>query len=302
MKTTIPQKESKSNYNFSKDITPLKYKVTSCNITSNVHFLKPLNQGPKDIKDSESILVENQADDYLADIQKMKATELSKKYSLTYSTWKNMKTRCKKGGVLSPEFVGFRSFLLSMGPRPNKQFTVDRIDHKNLNYSPHNCRWADKHTQNQNKSNNVYLTYKDQTFTVSVWARRTNQKADTLYHRKNKGWSDEETITGKKLSTISENSLWPVGYEEAWESAFKKSQKKCKLTFLLKNMLEIRQRCDIEAQEKFNPNGDETESECKEHQELSARYEKCSYYINLAKSGLEKKLGYRITSFSQFIT
>jgi len=189
--------------------------ATGCIEKDNVYFLPNKSPAPKKEELTKSIQSEN-TKGYLEDIQILSASQLSEKHKLTYSSWKNMKQRCKTmGNILDPRFVKFADFLMHMGPRPSKQFTLDRVDFKNPNYGPDHCRWADKHTQNQNKGNNVLICYKDETLPISVWAKRTGQKADTLYHRKSKGWIDEAVITGNPTK-ISVATI-QVGYIKAIE-------------------------------------------------------------------------------------
>lgn len=188
---------------FSTELSKLQSNSTYCSKEGNVHFLPVKNPVPNIEGIAESIQLEN-TDEYLNDIQTMTATQLSNKYKLTYGSWKNMKQRCKTDGyILDIRFDKFADFLMHMGPRTNKKFTLDRIDSGNSNYGPGLCRWADKHTQNQNKSNNVLLTMNGETHTVSVWANKTHQNADTLYKRIAKGWSDEEVIKGVTQASSS---------------------------------------------------------------------------------------------------
>lgn len=196
-------KADENQQGFSTELSKSQSNSTYCSKEGNVHFLPVKNPVPNKGGTAESIQLEN-ADEYLNDIQTMTATQLGKKYKLTYDTWKNMKQRCKKlGYILDIKFNKFADFLKHMGPRTNKNFTLDRIDSGNPNYSPENCRWADKHTQNRNKSNNVLLTMNGETHPVSVWASKTQQKADTLYKRIAKDWTDEEVITGVKHESPS---------------------------------------------------------------------------------------------------
>lgn len=179
---------------FSNGNTPLHKHASSCSESGNEDFLGGGNPVPNTVKTGESNPIEN--GNYQEDVKTLTATELKEKYPLTYDSWKNMKQRCKKGYILDQRFEKFAEFLTLMGPRRESKFTLDRLDPNNPNYGPDHCRWADKHTQNQNKGNNVYLTYKGKTMTVSAWAAESGQKANTLYHRNAKGWSDEEVITG----------------------------------------------------------------------------------------------------------
>lgn len=190
---------------FSMDESAQKEDLTAYSVTGNVVVLNNKNPVPN----TKKLVLENPnknqeglatKEEYLEDAKTLTATKLGKKYPKTYSTWKNMKQRCKNGYVLDSRFEGFAQFLSLMGPRRGSNITLDRIDHTNPNYSPENCRWANKYTQNQNKSNNVLLTYNGVTLPASVWARKTKQKPDTVLHRVASGWTDEEAITGVRNS------------------------------------------------------------------------------------------------------
>lgn len=52
---------------------------------------------------------------------------------------------------------GFTCFLADMGPRPSKDFQIDRIDNDG-DYTPENCRWIPRDAQNYNKRNTFRFT------------------------------------------------------------------------------------------------------------------------------------------------
>lgn len=192
----------------------------------------------------ESQLPENyetmKAKEVIQDIETLPKTKLNAKYPLTYSRWKNAKSRKKQGAIIDPRFQSFSDFLGYMGPVPNRDYTLDRIDNNNRTYSPENCRWADKYTQNSNKGNNVYVTYDGETHTIAQWAALTQQKPNTLYKRKREGWADDEIVTGirEKLEASPwSKTPWPRDKELSWERSYQKSDyhlhNKSRLDFLV---------------------------------------------------------------------
>lgn len=194
------------------------------------------------------------------DIEALSATGLSKKYPLTYNSWRNMKQRAHKGAIIHKRYQEFSAFLLDIGPRPNKDYSLDRIDTTNPTYGPGLCRWADQRQQSNNRGNSIYLTYKGECLPLTVWADRTNQKADTLRARKRNGWTDAEIITGKRVKLkpslkhddIPNGFKWPGSKKNQldWELKYQKhlsyydrnERKPDRLTYAIQQTREIYDR------------------------------------------------------------
>lgn len=170
-----------------------------------------------------------QEPEHVRDVKVLTKTELREKYPSTYSSHKNMKSRCKKGlGVLAPKLESFDDFLLHVGPRPNANYTLDRLDNDNPTYGPGFVEWRDKYAQNSNKSNNVFLTHDDgRTHTVAQWAKITSQKKENLYKRRQLGWADMEIITGERVKDLPDpldSTPWPYKTREDWERRYQTAE------------------------------------------------------------------------------
>lgn len=81
----------------------------------------------------------------------------------TYWSWHAMISRCEdprnasyesygaRGVTVCESWHDFVNFLAAMGPRPDRDHSIDRVD-GNGNYEPGNCRWATKAEQDANRS------------------------------------------------------------------------------------------------------------------------------------------------------
>lgn len=113
-----------------------------------------------------------------------------------YKIWKGIKNRVTnpnrydaehyfdKGITCSEEWFNcFEQFFYDLGPRPDKNASVDRINN-DLGYCKENCRWANKQEQASNRGTfNDIFTYNGETKVLKEWARVFNIKYTTLYNR-----------------------------------------------------------------------------------------------------------------------
>lgn len=117
------------------------------------------------------------------------------KNSSTYQSWLNMRQRCYnknndnyiyyggKGTIVCNRWKdSFENFLEDMGVKPDKNYTIDRIDNKG-NYEPSNCKWATVVEQNNNHSKNIKVidTITNKQYTsINEAARDINMNPATL--------------------------------------------------------------------------------------------------------------------------
>lgn len=113
-----------------------------------------------------------------------------------HNIWRGMRARCYnpnvncyknyggKGIQLCNEwntsFMSFYKWAMSHGYKDN--LTIDRIDVQK-NYEPSNCRWLDIKSQENNRSNNRWITFKGETHTEAEWAEKIGIEKRTLNSR-----------------------------------------------------------------------------------------------------------------------
>lgn len=129
-----------------------------------------------------------------------------------YKRWKAMIRRCENSSDRSyplyggrgitvcdewHEYEKFESWSLRNGYHPS--LTLDRIN-GGLGYSPNNCRWVDRETQNNNTSRNHFITHDGKTMTIAQWCDEKHLPYTTLKTRIQRGWDIKSALETPKLS------------------------------------------------------------------------------------------------------
>ena len=98
------------------------------------------------------------------------------------------------GRWIKNEWNTFEDFYEDMKDWYSDGLTIDRID-VNWNYCKENCRWSTMKEQQNNKRNNVLLTYKWITKNFEEWANIKWLTLDCIRKRYYKKWSVEKILT-----------------------------------------------------------------------------------------------------------
>lgn len=120
-----------------------------------------------------------------------------------WGVWHSMIVRCQDsfnqdyGGrgikVCARWAASFVNFLQDMGPRPDGDFSIDRIN-VNGNYRPGNCRWATRVTQQRNRRDTRILNYGGDSRPLLEWAEAFSIPPETIQRRLDRGWSIEKSL------------------------------------------------------------------------------------------------------------
>ena len=121
-----------------------------------------------------------------------------------YNIWTQAKQRCTNSNAkdfhrygergIKFLFDDFEEFLDHIGPKPGKEYSLDRIDNSG-NYQSGNVRWATLKIQSRNKRSNRYLSYQNETLCAKDWAEKLGFSYSTIRKRLELGWSVEKTLS-----------------------------------------------------------------------------------------------------------
>lgn len=112
--------------------------------------------------------------------------------SREHRIWRKIKGRCYnpnspdyanyggRGIVMSESWrESFEAFYKDMGPIPQGDYSIDRID-VNAGYCKENCRWATRKEQNRNKRNTLFISYRGENRPLAEWGELLNIPAGTI--------------------------------------------------------------------------------------------------------------------------
>ena len=149
--------------------------------------------------------------------KKEKLTKHGMVETRTYKSWEAMKTRCLdknapnyknyggRGITVCDKWMKFENFYTDMGKRPEEK-SLDRIEN-NKGYYKKNCKWSTQKEQNNNKRNNILITFNGKTQNMKQWAEELNISYETLINRAKKGWDTETIFFKRKYKHFDNNEL-----------------------------------------------------------------------------------------------
>jgi len=129
-----------------------------------------------------------------------------------YGIWCHIKERCSKDACPAyPDYGGRGITVCSEWINDAEAFItwaidagwttglfIDRIDNDGP-YSPENCRWTDRKTNNNNKRGLVMVTVEGQQYSLAEAVEKFSvQKYGTVYYRLKKGWSVQDALFGAR--------------------------------------------------------------------------------------------------------
>lgn len=164
------------------------------------------------------------ADDFHAQIAAMTPQQLRDQFKSEANSHRAMLQRASKDPtlVVAPDWRPFRNFLRDMGRVPVPGWTLDRIDAGRREYGPGLCRWADKKTQSENRSNTRWVPFGDGFITGAELSRRSGRPPSSVYAALDAGQSAEEILSPEHGNKYRPQSAGDDREAEAWRADYRK--------------------------------------------------------------------------------
>ncbi len=166
----------------------------------------------------------------------------------SYWSYHNMISRCYKeydkkfphyGGrgikVCDRWLEGFHNFFEDMGEKPSPDHSLDRID-TNGDYYPENCRWATREEQQNNRRDNVIVSFNGKEQTLAQWSRETGVSAKLLRVRHKNGCSIEKLFQPAFSEKMNPKQLWEFEGKAQTFAEWTKELKLCRVGTLKRKM------------------------------------------------------------------
>jgi hypothetical protein len=131
----------------------------------------------------------------VADALAMTKGELQRTYQAEYNSLRSRRQQAKARHIpYSDSLKDIRDWLIHLGPRPGKGFTVDRVK-PGKGYRPGNLRWATKLEQTQNRKVTKWHSLPTgERLTTKQLAVRHNMSYSAVYKRLQRGWTIERLL------------------------------------------------------------------------------------------------------------
>jgi hypothetical protein len=117
------------------------------------------------------------------------------RYTSEYLIWKGMKSRCYnrneqnyknyggRGITVCDEWRNdFPAFYEHIGPRPSKEYSVERINN-DKGYEPGNVKWGTREEQANNKRTKRLVEHNGEVRSLTEWANYLQIPIGTIFYR-----------------------------------------------------------------------------------------------------------------------
>jgi hypothetical protein len=142
------------------------------------------------------------------DVRRMSLTGLYEKYRGEYNSWRrahNPKTRQSGVTFDYAAYGDFRTWLVHLGHRPSRDYTVDRINFSK-GYMPGNLRWASKQEQAENRRSTRRIEWGGARYTRRQFAALLGVRYKRLCKQLERGWPLSRVVAaaGKTIDPVED--------------------------------------------------------------------------------------------------